>query len=212
MLKLTWTVPCSSFSNQGISGKRRGVPASHVATKSHKGLSTANQLGFLLSLRNRSNSKICRDKFVCNCVEPGASGGGPWNSWQGWILGVVVTLILPLCSGKWGNFLTIKNKIDRVVETAEAVAEAVEHVAEKVEEIADDIGNKLPNGKLKDALDVIETIAKETAKDAHNVDEFIEKVEEAEDKMESLLEPVLEHQAEIKETKSLDQPNDTTTT
>lgn len=56
------------------------------------------------------------------------------------------------------------------------MAEAVEQVAEKVEEIADDIGNKLPTGKLKDALEVVETIAKETAKDAHNVDEFIEKV------------------------------------
>ncbi|GMN33905.1 hypothetical protein TIFTF001_004414 [Ficus carica] len=173
MLKLTWTVPCSSISH--LSGQRRGVPASHVATTiSQKGLSTANQLGLILSLRNRSNSKM--DKFVCNSVQPGAPGGVPWNSWQGLIFGVVVTLILPFCGSKWGPFLTIKNQVDKVADTVEAVAEVVEQVAEKVEEIADEIGDHLPVGKLKGTFDLIENIAKETAKDAHIVDEFIEKV------------------------------------
>ena len=45
-----------------------------------------------------------------------------------------------------------------------------------MEEVADEIGDHLPDGKLKGAFDLIENIAKETAKDAHIVDEFIEKV------------------------------------
>lgn len=49
-------------------------------------------------------------------------------------------------------------------------------MAEKVEEIADEIGDHLPDGKLKGTFDLIENIAKETAKDAHIVDQFIEKV------------------------------------
>ena len=64
-----------------------------------------------------------------------------------------------------------------VVDTVEAVAEVVENVAEKVEDIADEIGNNLPEGgTLRAAFDLVENVAKETAKDAHIVDEFIEKV------------------------------------
>lgn len=67
-------------------------------------------------------------------------------------------------------------RVDAIVDSVEDVAEVVEQVAEKVEDIADEIGDKLPEGKLKGAFNFIEEIAKETAKDAHLVDEFIEKV------------------------------------
>ena len=53
----------------------------------------------------------------------------------------------------------------------------VEDVAETVEKIADDIGNNFPDGgKLRSLFDLVENAAKETAKDAHIVDQFIEKV------------------------------------
>lgn len=59
----------------------------------------------------------------------------------------------------------------------EKVAEVVEDVAERVEETADEIGNSLSGGgKLKGVFDLIENVAGETAKDAHFVDQFIEKV------------------------------------
>lgn len=64
-----------------------------------------------------------------------------------------------------------------VVDSVENVAEIVETVAEKVEEVADDIADQLPqDGKLHDAVRLVESIAKETAKDAHLVDDLIEKV------------------------------------
>ncbi|PON41438.1 hypothetical protein PanWU01x14_289610 [Parasponia andersonii] len=209
MLKVTWTVPYSSRRrSSSLSGIHREVSASHhvsIFSVQNKGVN-ANQLGLLLSLRNRSNAKM--DKIVCNSVEPGAScgGGAPWNTWQGLVFGVVVTLILPFWRSKWGPLLAFKNKVDSVVDSVEAVAEVVEKVAEKVEDIADDIADKLPeNGKLKDAVLLIEKIAKETAKDAHLVDEFIEKVEGVEEKVESLFDNVPEDQAAKEEPKNVEE-------
>lgn len=69
------------------------------------------------------------------------------------------------------------DQVDTVIDTVETVAEVVEAVAHKVEEVADGIADKLPeDGKLKAAVEAIEAIAKETAKDAHIMDELIENV------------------------------------
>ncbi|KAL6222874.1 hypothetical protein ACLB2K_006264 [Fragaria x ananassa] len=82
--------------------------------------------------------------------------------------------------------------VDMVMNTVEAVAEVVEAVAHKVEEVADDIADELPeDGKLKSAFEAVEAIAKETAKDAHMVDELIENVEAAEDKVEDFFESAM---------------------
>lgn len=69
------------------------------------------------------------------------------------------------------------DEVDTVVQSVENVAEIVETVAEKVEEVADDIADQLPqDGKLHDAIRLVESIAKKTAIDAHIVDDLIEKV------------------------------------
>lgn len=62
------------------------------------------------------------------------------------------------------------------METVEDVAEFVEMVAEGVEKVAEDVSDNLPAGKLKDAIDRIEEVAETAAKDAHLVDDFIDKV------------------------------------
>ncbi|KAF4366745.1 hypothetical protein F8388_020107 [Cannabis sativa] len=174
-----------------------------------RGFKTNHLIGLSLSNINTTNTKIMH-KMTCNSVDPAgaASGGGtgaPWNSFQGWVLGLVISLILPFYRNKWGPLLSIKRKVDMAVNTVEAVAEAVEKVAEKVEDIADDIADNLPdNGKLKDAVLFIEKVAHETAKDAHLLDDFIEKVEELEEKVESFLEgSVQEDEAEKEETKTI---------
>ena len=58
----------------------------------------------------------------------------------------------------------------------EATTDIVEKVAEQVEKVADDIGNHLPKGGLKDALEFVEDIAEDTADGAHSAGEFIDKV------------------------------------
>lgn len=64
-----------------------------------------------------------------------------------------------------------------VVEDAEIIAEVVEKVAEEVVEIAELLTNKLPEGgKLKNAVDDIENVAKEIVKDANIAEDIINKV------------------------------------
>ncbi|XP_024932087.3 uncharacterized protein LOC112492528 isoform X2 [Ziziphus jujuba] len=198
MLKLRWT------STTGLGGhyriKQGAIPASHLLNNGF--LSLKKDHGALVI---RSNTNM--NKIVCNSVQPASSGathGAPSNnSWKGWILGMVISLILPFWRSKWGPLLKIKKEVDMVVESVENVAEIVEMVAEKVEEVADNIADKLPgDGKLKEALRLVENVAKETAKDAHLVDQLMEKVEEVEEKVESFMEPVLH---EDKATK--DKPN-----
>ena len=127
-----------------------------------------------------------------------------WLNRQGFVLGVVVTLILPFGRIKWGPlqafkgkqliyiltllydyYILIKNtyifdwadRVDKVINTAESVAETVETVAKKVENIAEDIANKLPDdGQLKEIVTSVEKFANVTAKDAHFVDSFLLKV------------------------------------
>ncbi|XP_022741093.1 uncharacterized protein LOC111292784 [Durio zibethinus] len=132
--------------------------------------------------------------FCINSVESGASSspGASSNSWKSWILGILLSAVLSFWKHKWGPLLAMKEKVDRVVETAELVVEVVEKVAEEVEKVADEVADTLPkNGKLKEAVSFIETIAKETAKDARLAEELIQKVEDVEKEViESLIEPV----------------------
>ncbi|KAK1555380.1 hypothetical protein Q3G72_025586 [Acer saccharum] len=108
------------------------------------------------------------------------------QSWKIWILGMVISVILPFWRNKWGSFQRLKNEVEAEMETAEHVAEIVEDVAEKVEKVAEEVADHLPQGgRLKDAVTLIENVAKETAKDAHLADQFIEKVEDVEREVES---------------------------
>lgn len=62
------------------------------------------------------------------------------------------------------------------MQTTETVAETVEKVADKLDKVAEELADILPEGKLKQAARYIEDIAEEAEKDAHLVDEAIEKV------------------------------------
>lgn len=74
--------------------------------------------------------------------------------------------------------------------TAELVVDVVEKVAEEVVEIADDLGDQLAEGgKLKCAVDFVENVAIEIAKDANLAQDVLHKVEKVEKDVESLFEP-----------------------
>lgn len=63
------------------------------------------------------------------------------------------------------------------MDTAELILDVVEKVAEEVVEIADDLGDKLPEGgKLKCAVDLVENVAREIAKDANLAEDLLHKV------------------------------------
>ncbi|XVE86830.1 hypothetical protein DITRI_Ditri18aG0066400 [Diplodiscus trichospermus] len=153
----------------------------------------------------KTQTKINTKKILCtNSVESGASSSpaaAPSNSWKSWMLGLLFSAMLSFWKHKWGPLLAIKRKVDTVVENVESVVEVVEKVAEEVEKVADEVADTLPdNGKLKEAVSFIETVAKETAKDAHMVEEFIQKVEDVEKVVtESLIEPVKDQEDKLVE-------------
>ncbi|KAG2663512.1 hypothetical protein I3760_16G033400 [Carya illinoinensis] len=125
-------------------------------------------------------------------VQPGPlvpSNPSP-GSWDVWIAGILASVILPFLGFKWGPLMKLKSEVDTAVQIAEDVAETIERVAEKVEDAAEEVADHVQaGGKLKDAATFIENLARETAKDAHLVDGMIDKVQEMEDKVESIFEP-----------------------
>ncbi|XP_011097836.1 uncharacterized protein LOC105176659 [Sesamum indicum] len=142
--------------------------------------------------RVMSDNKMKRNRlFVvyANSV-PGAPlpSGPPPSKSMSWILGFVVSFILPFFTNKWGPLWVIKNRIDTAVQTVENMVEAVEKVAGEVDKIAEDIADDLPQGKLKDLVDFVEDMAEKTAKTADSLDNIIDKVQEAEDQVEHIVE------------------------
>ncbi|KAI3852297.1 hypothetical protein MKX03_018942 [Papaver bracteatum] len=123
------------------------------------------------------------DATVYASVQPGLPVPTPspsGSNWKGWILGAFLSIILPLLRHK-SPFLTLKSKVDMVVGTIDTVAEVIEMVAEGVEKVADQVADQLPEGHLKGAIECVESIAHEAAKDAHLADQFLDKIVEVEE-------------------------------
>ncbi|GFY90085.1 hypothetical protein Acr_07g0002820 [Actinidia rufa] len=82
--------------------------------------------------------------------------------WAKWLLGSILSLVLPFPSQKWKNFLTFEGKVEEVVEEVENVAEVVEKVATTAENVSAKVADKLPdNGKLKEAALLVEELENE---------------------------------------------------
>ncbi|CAN6679748.1 unnamed protein product [Malus baccata var. baccata] len=143
------------------------------------------------------SSQPCRNKIVrSSSTSPGDQGPSVEysKSWRGWMIGMVFSVIIPFWRHKWGPLLQLKKEVDMVVNNVEAVVEVVEKVAEKVEEVADEIGDHLPaDGKFRAASEVVESIAREVAKDAHLADQLIEKAEALEDQVEDFFESAMDN-------------------
>ncbi|KAM7518545.1 hypothetical protein LguiB_017507 [Lonicera macranthoides] len=167
--------------------------------------------GFLVMtprLNDFSTIKIKRD-FVVNSssISPGGSGS-PSNSMRGWLLGMVLTIVLPFFTHKWGPLLKWTKNIESVVETVEQIANTVESAAGKIHEVAENIEESLPQGKLRDAFDFIENTAEEIAKGADVAGDLIDKIQEVEDKVEAFI----EQSEQAKETHKVATTTTTTTT
>ncbi|CAL1390284.1 unnamed protein product [Linum trigynum] len=113
------------------------------------------------------------------------------SQWQLWLLGAVASFVIPLVTGKLGPLGKLFDKFDAAVDTAQGVADMVDDVAEKVEEVVDDIGNSLPAGALKDALEYVENLADQTEKVAEYTADLLDKVEEVGDKVEEFAESTI---------------------
>ncbi|KAK9110975.1 hypothetical protein Scep_018494 [Stephania cephalantha] len=106
-----------------------------------------------------------------------ASSGPTSCSWKNWVLGTLISIILPFWRHKWAPLLALKKEVVMVVETIDVVTEVVEKVAEGVEEIAHSVAESLPDGEgLQKVACLVEAAAKKVAQEAHVADEFIHKV------------------------------------
>lgn len=108
----------------------------------------------------------------------------PSSKYLNWIIGVVLSIIVPSTSSTWGPFLQFKKDVDTAVETVEEIAEVVEKVSEIVDTVAEKISDELPEGgKLKKVVDILEDVAEATAEDARTVGDAIDKFQEVEEKV-----------------------------
>ncbi|KAL4556466.1 hypothetical protein LXL04_039120 [Taraxacum kok-saghyz] len=166
------------------------TPIAHTSISKNKDLSLCNIPG--LSSRCVQNGPPRRKFAVCSNITPPPGvplpSGPPSGSMKSWVLGIVLTFVLPFITHKWGPLIVLKNKVDTVVDMAEHIAEVIEDVAEKVDGVIDNITDDLPdNSELKKTLKALDALVEGVAKTAHIANDIIDKVEEAEDKLESLI-------------------------
>ncbi|CAI9116226.1 OLC1v1017322C2 [Oldenlandia corymbosa var. corymbosa] len=117
---------------------------------------------------------------ACNSVDPTGvnplpSGPPSGSSWK-WILGMLVTFVVPFLTTKLGTLLKIKNEVDVAVQTVENIVDAVEKVAETVEKVAENIAEDLPAGDLKNAVLRVEHVADQIDDQTEMIGDLIDKV------------------------------------
>ncbi|XP_040967838.1 uncharacterized protein [Gossypium hirsutum] len=162
----------------------------HQILRNSKFQPLGSGLRFQITVRH-SYTVFCNSSVEQGPVIPSSPAPAP-GSWKPWILGFLMSIILPF----W------REEAETVIETVETVTDIVEKVAEQVEQVADKVGDSLPEGKLKDALEIVEDMAEGTVNDARIVGEFIDKVDQVEEELESLIKPNSgDDEEEVKEKK-----------
>ncbi|KAG4200603.1 hypothetical protein ERO13_A05G223000v2 [Gossypium hirsutum] len=154
----------------------------HQILRNSKFQPLGSGLRFQITVRH-SYTVFCNSSVEQGPVIPSSPAPAP-GSWKPWILGFLMSIILPFWRGNWRPLLKTQTCVavymsveeaETVIETVETVTDIVEKVAEQVEQVADKVGDSLPEGKLKDALEIVEDMAEGTVNDARIVGEFIDK-------------------------------------
>ncbi|KAL1564630.1 hypothetical protein AAHA92_06946 [Salvia divinorum] len=129
-----------------------------------------------------------------------------FSSWVKWLLGYVITFLLPFWKTKWDNLLMLEGKVARVVEEVEVVAEVVEKVATTADKALEEVANQLPdNSKLKEAAQALEHVSSVAAQDAQLIENMINKVSDVKQDIEdlgSIVEPIVDKIIHGQHTKS----------
>nr|XP_043637487.1 uncharacterized protein LOC122608443 [Erigeron canadensis] len=124
----------------------------------------------------------------------------PSSAWKNWVIGILMTFVVPSVSTKGGPIKLMMQKVDNIMDTAEHITDIVEAVADKVDKVIEETEGNLPEGsQIRKTLDYIENVAERIEKDAHTAGDYIDKVQEMQDKIEYMLESILEEAEVTKE-------------
>ncbi|CAN1302688.1 hypothetical protein LINPERPRIM_LOCUS25573 [Linum perenne] len=154
--------------------------SSSSETRYHKGLQ-------LISSNNPKGRRFFLDDSVRNkpvtlptsslILKPRYS----FTSWVKWVLGTILTIVLPFWKHKWERMKTIETEV-------------VEQMATVAENLSSEAAEIIPstNGRLKEAALVVERISKTTAHEAHVARDFLLKLEKLQhdfDDLEKMVQP-----------------------
>ncbi|XP_058087495.1 uncharacterized protein LOC131234575 [Magnolia sinica] len=143
--------------------------------------------GVLRKVHSKFNAQ--KDDNVQAAAAPEVAANSPYPAWVTWILGSILSMVLPFWKTKLMAFLKLEDEVEKAVEN---VAEAVEKVAEATEKAIEELEEELPaDGKLKEALVAVENSVKEVQKDAKAAEQLIHKVDEMKEEVENLVGPLL---------------------
>ncbi|XP_011087925.1 uncharacterized protein LOC105169257 isoform X1 [Sesamum indicum] len=119
-----------------------------------------------------------------------------FSNWVKWLLGSVVSLLMPFWKNKWDYLLTLEGEAAEVAEEVEAVAQVVEKVATTADKALTEVANQLPDkSKLKEAAQVMEHVSNVASHDAQLIENIIEKVGDVKqdlEELERMVEPIVD--------------------
>ncbi|KAL8060952.1 hypothetical protein ABFX02_02G057000 [Erythranthe guttata] len=119
-----------------------------------------------------------------------------FSNWVKWLLGSMLSFLLPFWKNKWENLLTFEGKAAKVVEEVEAAAQVVEKVTTTADNALTELANQFPDGsKLKEATQLMEHASAVAAQDAQLIENIIHKVGDVKQDMqelETMVEPIVD--------------------
>ncbi|KAL8521153.1 hypothetical protein ACS0TY_011632 [Phlomoides rotata] len=119
-----------------------------------------------------------------------------FSKWMKWVLGSLVSVLLPFWKNKWDTLLTLEGEAEKVVEEVEVVVEVVEKVATTAEKVAEVVLKQLPdNSKIKEAAQVVEHVSSVAAHNAQLIQNLINKVDDVKqdvEELEKIVEPIVD--------------------
>uniref|UniRef100_A0A0D3HD22 Uncharacterized protein n=1 Tax=Oryza barthii TaxID=65489 RepID=A0A0D3HD22_9ORYZ len=119
----------------------------------------------------------------------GKEGTAPLFTWARLVVGSVLAAMAPFLQSKWATLLRIQSEVEMVKDAAETTAEVVEEVAAAVEKASAEVAEaeQLPeHGAHKRA-------SREVAEEAHLAHDIIHKVDEIEEDVKTMIEPIIDN-------------------
>ncbi|XP_031379506.1 uncharacterized protein LOC116194757 [Punica granatum] len=173
-------------------GSSRLVPQGLQIVRASSGLA-----GKRAEHSNREIDDEKKDEMLPQAPYPPNKSGFGFPSWARWLMGSLLTILLPFLKLKWGTKLQrIEGEAEVVMEEVEKVAEVVKKVATVAEKVSEEVaeGISSDNSKLKEAAVWVERVSKATAHDAQLTQDIIHKVDALEHDMndfETVVEPII---------------------